>query len=671
MSTTYQDSFVSTDSSTTYPSSLSSLPSLALGLHNSPTALKRLANIKMNPPRALRSTDSHSALREEIVPSSPDNSVKLSEQRARLRPTSAIAKTATTPRVEQSSLRPRISRANLISRETEGQGSPRIRRASSPKGEDRRARPAPAQQIQPLSTGQQPSSANPVPPEETPSPSRTTGRLSAKTQRPSSAPQRPLSIEQRSTLSAKQTPTSSKHPQPHPKATASQPLRNPAPLVHQPSASSQRTSGASANDTRSIAIPRAPQTSPTQGTLRPPSQQPIGKKQALPTKMNPPPSPTGTASTMAEDWEAELQRNAQRFDEMSLAGKAKEREMRRAKAEQREKDREWERSGTWDARDQAREAEERTRRDVGREIGESCPSFSDLLTLTLGQSAYPPSMPRIPIRAAPSGVTSIHVGVRPRLHPSHASVSMERNQPDATMPLPLFSPLGASQSTNLPDSAPSAPEKDDTFRGSFNQLYTSELAEKAKEEFENWKKKKEEREGGIGENNSEGVGLWNPKDRMVARPGNIEGIAHSDGYESRAAPVPPMDENAQEYQRGGYPYPYQMDPNMYMGYDGNGKMPQQGYPGPFYGPQGYWDQDGYWWPIQGDMMGYGGDMGSEEGSRAGSEEAIANETKRNAGKAVQFVEPEPVGKARKRASRKQLAEPAMSQEEMQMAWEEQ
>ncbi len=51
---------------------------------------------------------------------------------------------------------------------------------------------------------------------------------------------------------------------------------------------------------------------------------------------------------------------------------SKRRELEKEKAEQMEKDLEWERSGRWDSgRDAGREAEERTRRDAGREIGMS------------------------------------------------------------------------------------------------------------------------------------------------------------------------------------------------------------------------------------------------------------------------------------------------------------
>jgi hypothetical protein len=85
----------------------------------------------------------------------------------------------------------------------------------------------------------------------------------------------------------------------------------------------------------------------------------------------------------------------------------------------------------------------------------------------------------------------VHIGVRPRLHPSRASDSVLSNQPDTLLPEPLFSPLQPSQSTNLPG--------DKTVRGSYNTAYENAMAEKAKGEYEAWLSRKSEREGGVGE----------------------------------------------------------------------------------------------------------------------------------------------------------------------------
>ena len=71
---------------------------------------------------------------------------------------------------------------------------------------------------------------------------------------------------------------------------------------------------------------------------------------------------------MAQDWDAELARDAGR---LNLGPPKTKPSMSQLRDEQRKKDMEWERSGLWQAeKDTAREAEERTRRDAGREIGE-------------------------------------------------------------------------------------------------------------------------------------------------------------------------------------------------------------------------------------------------------------------------------------------------------------
>jgi len=86
--------------------------------------------------------------------------------------------------------------------------------------------------------------------------------------------------------------------------------------------------------------------------------------------------------TLAPDWEIELARGALRLgvsvgrDSTSQVGADKGkhtgRDVAREREEQRRKDAEWERSGSWVlSQDSARESEDRTRRDAGRVIGES------------------------------------------------------------------------------------------------------------------------------------------------------------------------------------------------------------------------------------------------------------------------------------------------------------
>jgi hypothetical protein len=73
---------------------------------------------------------------------------------------------------------------------------------------------------------------------------------------------------------------------------------------------------------------------------------------------------------MAEDWEAELISNAK---DLRLAPMQQRQDPRRdtGREAKRQQDSEWERSGMWDAQQNpAREAEDRTRREADRAIGE-------------------------------------------------------------------------------------------------------------------------------------------------------------------------------------------------------------------------------------------------------------------------------------------------------------
>jgi hypothetical protein len=138
--------------------------------------------------------------------------------------------------------------------------------------------------------------------------------------------------------------------------------------------------------------------------------------------------------------------------------------------------------------------------------------------------------------------------------------------------------LGPSQTVNLPEGG-------STVRGSYNQLYVSSLADKAKEEYEAWLSRKAEREGGVGDEDGYGTRDWEPKGRVVARPGAVEGLAHSDGfsekkYDPTSAVIPTEQQQWNEYT---YVYP---DQSTYA---------QPGYPMQAYDPtMMYWDPS-YWW----------------------------------------------------------------------------
>ncbi|WVQ77065.1 hypothetical protein IAR50_006744 [Cryptococcus sp. DSM 104548] len=179
---------------------------------------------------------------------------------------------------------------------------------------------------------------------------------------------------------------------------------------------------------------------------------------------------------LAGEWEAQLVRDASR---LSLGTTP------RAQAQEEpphlsEADKEWERMGQ--AMSYSREREDQARREISRAV------------------ALPPPTPRTPIRAVVNGVTSIHVGVRPRLHPSRESESMMQNQPDFYSPAPFFSPVTAK--SDLPASS------SDVSR------HGAELLQKAQKEYEEWKARKEEREGGM----ETGSRDWKPKTREIATP---------------------------------------------------------------------------------------------------------------------------------------------------------
>lgn len=84
------------------------------------------------------------------------------------------------------------------------------------------------------------------------------------------------------------------------------------------------------------------------------------------------PSPADTETTLADEWEAELVKDAQK---LNLGPSARKPEAGREIIEQRHNDGEWESFGQ--EKSNAREEEDRRRREPGREVGE------DLSTLLI------------------------------------------------------------------------------------------------------------------------------------------------------------------------------------------------------------------------------------------------------------------------------------------------
>jgi hypothetical protein len=138
--------------------------------------------------------------------------------------------------------------------------------------------------------------------------------------------------------------------------------------------------------------------------------------------------------------------------------------------------------------------------------------------------AFPPERPRAPIRAGSNGVTSVHIGVRPRLHPARADTSMTQNQPDSTLALPVGSPLSESQAQNLASS-------------SAKPRFTDEKLQKAQAEYEEWLSKKEERESGVGHPHDYGTRDWASKGRVPARPAALDTMQGESSTMARQAPV--------------------------------------------------------------------------------------------------------------------------------------
>ncbi|OCF35882.1 hypothetical protein I316_02375 [Kwoniella heveanensis BCC8398] len=533
---TYRDSFISTTSSDTYPSTMSSLSASALGLTDSPL-----------PPKVRSSNSS--------APSSPGST----HSPVRTRPSQQQLRSAPSkPSLYQEATK------NAATRVVQQQVSSEALRSIPPKSSQTHLK---------VITGA-PESA-----------SRPTSRLDSNAVMPS----RPA------TTTPVKVATSSTIPPGTPPKTA-----QPGQLARARPLQPQRAQTAQSVTSTPSAAPKAP-----------------AFRQAVHRK--PPPSPSYTERSFAEEWEDQLVQNAKHLTLGPAVISRKTRELEREREAQRKKDLEWERMGAWEAgQDATRQAED----------------------------PYPPSMPRVPVRAATTGVTTVHIGVRPRLHPSRASDSMLRNQPDPHVPNPLFSPAMAN--SELPE---------DAARPSYNTQHGAELLEKAKKEYEAWLAKKKEREGGI-DNEIGGTRDWTPQGRReIARPGAVEGLAHSDEYErsphpridpvavqqmqalhmqmamqeahsqtapqprsgSRASPDEPknqpkedhlgsaqshsqplpqdpvqpkaqpsaeidpqMQAQVQQMQQWGYPYP--------MMYDG--RMSMEGY----YPEQGYWDPS-YWWGM--------------------------------------------------------------------------
>ncbi|KIR58986.1 hypothetical protein I314_04970 [Cryptococcus bacillisporus CA1873] len=183
------------------------------------------------------------------------------------------------------------------------------------------------------------------------------------------------------------------------------------------------------------------------------------------------PSPAHTEITLADEWEAELEKDAQK---LNLGPSPQKPHVVREPREQRPNDGEWERFGQETST--AREEEDRRRREPGTEV------------------AFPPSMPRTPIRAVAAGLSGEET------HPSYTA----KHNPD--------------------------------------------LPKKAQREYEDWLAKKAEREGDM---ESGGMRNWEPKERAIARPSDLSPHSANSLHTASPAELPPTDMASWTY---GYPH---------------------------------------------------------------------------------------------------------------------
>jgi hypothetical protein len=87
-----------------------------------------------------------------------------------------------------------------------------------------------------------------------------------------------------------------------------------------------------------------------------------------------PASPARSDTTLAEEWDAELRRNP-KSAQIAASYVPDDRDAQRASRPQAERD-DWERMGAWDSgKQEGREAEDRARREQGRPVGESLTHF--------------------------------------------------------------------------------------------------------------------------------------------------------------------------------------------------------------------------------------------------------------------------------------------------------
>lgn len=111
----------------------------------------------------------------------------------------------------------------------------------------------------------------------------------------------------------------------------------------------------------------------------------------------------------------------------------------------------------------------------------------------------PPTTPTTRARADSRGVTTVNVGVRPRLHPSRKDQVLANNLPDPSIPLASpRTPLAKTETEGGEENAPG--------------VVLDPRIEAAKGDYSNWVSARPEREEGMAASR-----MWVPQSRTLAR----------------------------------------------------------------------------------------------------------------------------------------------------------
>lgn len=169
-----------------------------------------------------------------------------------------------------------------------------------------------------------------------------------------------------------------------------------------------------------------------------------------------------------------------------------------------------------------------------------------------------------------------------------------RNQPDVSVPNPLFSPVTANPELSGEASRPS-----------YTTQHTPDLLRKAQKEYDDWLARKAEREGDM---ESGGMRNWEPKERAVARPFGFSRQSANSLHTASSLESSPTEVASWAY---GYPIgqsqtgmseqtaPSQSeDPQAAINIAQRQAMIPYGHEA-FYAHPAYWDPS-YWWNMHED-----------------------------------------------------------------------